>query len=327
MSGLFGGSDKTQTQTTTQGTSYPAWITGAQQGASTAATNMATPFLQTPNYGVAGFTPDSLKGFDLARGVAQNAFTGSPVRGVGAAPTMANTINASSANATAAQISPDMIAKQMNPFISGVVDPTLDALRRDKNASAAEIGARSAAAGAFGGSREALQRGLLDRSSAETASQTVAQLMAQGYDRATATAQAEAEMWQQASLQNANNSTATSQFNTGAANSTSQFNANLGTDFATRAPTIEDGLRNNEQARQINALQLLLGTGATQQGQAQAAIDLPWTNLQRLLGTIPQVYDSTQSGSTTAPDNSPGFLQQILGAGTALGTAYLRGGA
>ncbi|ALN73525.1 hypothetical protein [Aureimonas sp. AU20] len=323
MPGLFGGGNKTQQ--TTQTTEYPAWISGAQQTASNAGSAMATPFLQVPKYGVAGFNPDQMKGFDLARDMAQTAFTSTPVRRPAANPATATASNASVTNATAAQVNPGDVQAAFNPFVSGVITPTLERMTREKNASAAEIGARAAASGSFGGSREAVQRALLDRSHIESVGSTVAQLMAQGHDQATATALANAQMRQQTALTNAGAANETSQFNANAANGVSQFNAGATNSYNLQAPGVEDSLASSEQQRRMNALAQLLGVGSQQQALTQTGIDLPWTTLQRLLGVTPQVYGSTQTG--VAPDNSPSGFQQLLGAGVSLlGTATGGGG-
>jgi hypothetical protein len=330
MPGLFGGGNKTQE--TKQTTEYPAWITGAQQTASGAGAAMTSPFLQVPNTAVAGFTPDQMKGFDLARDMAQSAFTGAPVRSPNANPVLANTTNANLTNAnltqaTAAQVNPLDVMTAMNPFVSGVINPTLDRMTREKNAAAAEIGARAAASGSFGGSREAVQRALLDRSHLEGVTSTVSQLMAQGYDQATATALANAEMRQQTALTNAGaandlsqfNATSAnnmSQFNADNANRTSQFNAGAANGYSLQAPGVADSLANSEQQRRMNALAQLLGVGDRQQTLAQTSIDVPWTALSRLMGVTPQVYGSMQTN--VAPDNRPSGFQQLLGAGLSL---------
>ncbi|WP_427026601.1 hypothetical protein ACP4J4_20240 (plasmid) [Aureimonas ureilytica] len=354
MPGLFGGSNKTKE--TTQTTEYPAWITGAQQGATGAGLAMASPFLQVPTAAVAGFTPDQMKGFDLARDMAQGAFTGAPVRSPNANPTLANTTNANLTNAnltnanltqaTAAQVNPLDVMTAMNPFVSGVINPTLERMTREKNAAAAEIGARAAASGAFGGSREAVQRALLDRSHIESVSSTVAQLMAQGHDQATATTLANAQMRQQTALTNAgaandlsqfnansanslsqfnaNSANALSQFNAGNANNTSQFNAGAANSYSLQAPGVADNLANSEQQRRMNALAQLLGVGDRQQVLAQTALDVPWTSLSRLMGVVPSVYGSVQTG--VAPDNSPSPFQTLLGTASSLLGTTVSGG-
>lgn len=338
MPGLFGGSNKTKE--TTQTTEYPAWITGAQQGATGAGLAMASPFLQVPNAAVAGFTPDQMKGFDLARDMAQSAFTGAATRRPAATPMLATNTNATATNAnvtnaTAAQVNPLDVMTNMNPFVSGVINPTLDRMTREKNAAAAEIGARAAASGSFGGSREAVQRALLDRSHIESVSSTVAQLMAQGHDQATATTLANAQMRQQAALTNAgaandmaqfnaNAANAMSQFNAGNANGVSQFNAGATNSYNLQAPGVEDNLANSEQQRRMNALAQLLGVGDRQQVLAQTGLDVPWTSLSRLMGVVPSVYGSVQTG--VAPDNSPSPFQTLLGTASSLLGTTVSGG-
>ena len=63
------------TQTTTQKTELPQYVQDAQQNLINQGQTMTGPFTQTPGYAKAGFNADQLMAFDLARGMAQDAFT------------------------------------------------------------------------------------------------------------------------------------------------------------------------------------------------------------------------------------------------------------
>lgn len=63
-------------QTVNQTNEPPGYVSSAQQDLLSAANRITSPFLQNaPGSTVAGFSPDQMMGFDLARGMAQNAFT------------------------------------------------------------------------------------------------------------------------------------------------------------------------------------------------------------------------------------------------------------
>lgn len=104
--------------------------------------------------------------------------------------------------ATAQTMDPNTIPDRMNPYMQSVIDPAVQQARRALRQTHADIGARSAAAGAFGGSRESLERAQANRGYNENVTQLVATLMSQGYDRATAQAQADAQIRQQTNLTN-----------------------------------------------------------------------------------------------------------------------------
>jgi hypothetical protein len=126
---------------------------------------------------------------------------------------------------SAAQLGGDEYRQFLNPYTQDVVNTTLANMRRQNNDTHAQIGARSAASGAFGGSREAIMRGQQDRSFGEQSGSTVAQLMAQGYDKATAQAMQNAQMRQQTGMQNTSLQNAMSQFNAGQQNQVREYNA------------------------------------------------------------------------------------------------------
>ena len=76
------------------------------------------------------------------------------------------------ASAIAAQLDPDAIAPFMSPFIDTAMNPALQRLKTQQAEVQAGIGAKAAAAGMFGGSREAVERMLADRNYRETAGNT-----------------------------------------------------------------------------------------------------------------------------------------------------------
>lgn len=141
----MGGSDtQTTTMNQTAGTSYAPWIGNLQKALGGTALGLTQNFLgNAPNYGVAGFNPDQLKGFDMLRGSALQYGAS------GGVPSYADMMKDGRMNA--AQLGANDYQQFMNPFVQSVIDPTLQNLQRQKANTAAEIDARSAAAGAYGG--------------------------------------------------------------------------------------------------------------------------------------------------------------------------------
>lgn len=333
----MGGGDDTQTTTQQTATNYPQWTQDALKGLVGAGTAMNSPFLQVPRYQTAGMNPDQMKAMDLARQTAQSVYQGGQTAIKGdttAQPAqLGGPAMASAASATAQQVDPNAIAGNMNPFIDAVIDPALKQAARSRDENQASIGQRAAASGSFGGSREAIERGQADRAYQEGTASMVAQLMAQGWDQASALAQANAQMRQQTALSNAGMQQQTNMANQSASNTygltqggydqqAAMYNAGIPMERA----RMEDALRTSDMARQQSAMQGLLGMGNQQQLFAQSVLDTPWTALSRYASLVPQVYNSSGTATSTQPDNSPGFLQSLLGAGLTVGTAGTTGG-
>lgn len=274
----------TQSSTEQSQTSYPQWTQDAQQQTWQTGNGMLQNFLRNPQYAVAGMNTDQMKAFDLARNTARTAYT-APQINVPGSP------NLTAAMGTAAQVTPGAIQQFMNPYISSVIDPTVAKMRGERDNAAAAIGAKYAAQGGLGGSGDAIARGQLDRSFGENVASTVGTLMAAGYDKATATALANAQMQQQTGL--ANQSAENTMRTTGA-------------DYGLKGAQVQDTLRTTQQAREQSALQQILAGGNQQQEFGQKAMDVPWTMLQMLMGLTPkqtnsQTYGQKESESTASP--------------------------
>lgn len=337
------GGGKGGKQTSTQKVELPSYVTNAQQGLLSAGQRLTAPFLESaPTETVAGFTPNQNLGFDIGRDVAlsilgnpgsrtipgQAAHMGDPA--LAGRPATAGAMTSRAASVGGADIQ-----ALLNPYISSVVDTTVNRMRGERDRTDANIGAKYAAAGSFGGSREAVQRAALDESFGEQVASTTAQLMAAGYDQATATALANAQMQQQTNLANQSAQNSANQFNAGllnnaaqfdanARNNAGQFNAQTLNDYALRAAQAESGLLDAQQGRQMSALELLLGIGGQQQGQNQALLDVPWQALERLNSVVPKQTESTQT--STQPRQGGGLLGSILGTGLSILGAPMTGG-
>lgn len=268
-------------QTSTTKEELPPYVQDAQKHLISTGQNLTDPFVtNAPRWGVAGFTPDQMMGFDLTRTMAETAFN-----------TPTPQLSGTAAQAGGAQLSPGEIGQFMNPYIGNVIAPTLGNMRRERDNSAAGIAAKYAAQAGLGGSGEALARGQLNRGYGEQVATTVANLMSQGYDKASALAQANAQMRQQ------NN-----QFNAGAQNA-----------MAVQSAQTNSAMLNDEQTRQMRAIQQLLQGGQAQQVQGQAAIDMPFTALQRLIGTTPSLNNTGKTSTTESSGGGSGIAQMGLG--------------
>ncbi len=275
-----------QTLNTTSVQQVPAYVQAAQGNTLNAANAILGPYLQQQGFTTAPLNSDQTAAFDLTRQLAQGAFTNpaaangnkaptaptlSTVSGTSytPTPTIANGYSAASfdptgyaANtydprmATAAQVDGAQIKAFLDPFREDVVDTTLASLNRNTNQAQAQLAARSAAAGSFGGSRQALQSAQLQRSAGEQAASTVATLMSAGFDKATANAFANAQMRQQVELANQGAANAAGQFNAGAKNTADQFTATA---------------KNNSAAANAAAENAARAFGATAYNTAQAA--------------------------------------------------------
>ena len=91
----------------------------------------------------------------------------------------------------------------MNPFIDSALDPVLDKMAQANAEAQAGIGAQAAAAGAFGGSREAVSKMLSDRNYRDSVAQTSGQMLGQGWQQAVAQATGNVANEQQSNMLNA----------------------------------------------------------------------------------------------------------------------------
>lgn len=269
------------TQTTTETKAVDPKV-AAQQGKIIDLGNQITsPFMQTPAFGVAGLNPDQ----DAAINGTRDLFTEiQNYRGP--------TGQAGLGNASAAQLDPNAIAKFQNPFTDQVIDTSLNNMRRNYDQTDANLGARLAAAGAYGGSREAVARSLNARNFGDQASSTNAQLRSQGFDKASALASQDAQMRQQANLANAS-----------AANATANNNASR-----------EMQGYNDWFGHAMQSIGGLQGVGTLQQQLAQAGINVPFDTLQKLVASTPG-FNNVGGTSTTQQPLQDNSLSSILGIG------------
>ena len=302
------------TQTSTSQTQIDPQAQAAQGNLFGAASGLANPFMQVPNFGVAGFGPDELSAFDMTRLLAhetggQGAAHGSWGNGGAFGP-------AEFHRGEAAQLAPGEIMPFMSPFLEASLEPTFARARTEMGRSLADVGAQSAAASPFGGARGALQEAQIRRGFGEDVTGATYDAMAGGFDRAAALADRNADRRQQTAINNTNNRNNNSQFNASGAADMSRFNASGAADMSRFNASADNSMVGADFQRRLEAIRQLLATGATQRGVQDRAIQLPFWALDQLRKATPM--DVGKTTATTQPTTgSP--LSGIAGIIGALG--------
>lgn len=267
------------------------------------AKSLADKPVSLPGYQVAGLSQDQIASMQRAR---QGIGAFQPfLSGAGQALNYAQ-------QGTVQNLSPlgqQDIQQYMNPYTNLALQQQIQEMNRQADIQRQGIQARAVAAGAFGGTRDSLQRAELGRNLMQTQNQAIAQSMQQNYAQALAAAQQQ----QQARMQGL-----------------SQL-GNLGVQQAAMG---EAAQRLGQQ--DVN---FLYNIGAQQQAQQQREIDaLRNTQLQQAyepyqrLGFLSDIYKgapSTQQSITAATAPTASTVQQIAGlgiAGLAAGTAAQKAG-
>lgn len=304
---------KTETQTST----LPAWVTQAQQQNLGIGQNLTSNFTgNAPNFGVAGLNTDQLLAGDLLRKLTASQFTQGGIPAYDVMGMGKNWQNQTSApGAMAAQLKPGDIQPFMNPFISASLNPTLDKLKQTYGDTQAKIGGDAAAAHMFGGSREAVQRSLLNRDYLNTTAKTTGDMMAAGFDKASGLASGNTDRQQQANMENA-------RFGEAQNNRLFQSDQNDASRFL-ESLRVQNGLNNDELNRKLQSLVALSGFGGQVQGTQQKALDQPFKALQMLLASMPTQTDVTKTGTT---ENATNGWMTGLGGLLALGGLGTGGG-
>lgn len=300
-----------QVGTSTVTNNVPPYVSQAQQYYLGNAENITAPFLNPPPYMVAGFTPDQEQAFGIARNLNPNV--GGNVGDYGSPTASYEGVNWQS-NAPAAQLTPDAIRAMFNPYQKDVVDTTTQQLQEANDKQLSAIRARQASEGAYGGNRGALQESEQNRNFGNTLASTVAGLNFGGYNTAANLGMGNTQLQQQTTLANQDAYNRAQALASQMWQQNAQFNAQQ----ALNASAMENNLKNADWQRQLQQIQTLLGTGGEQQTLAQKALNVPYTALGALQGTIPQNYGS----STSTPIYGP-TTASTLGSVAALGAGAL----
>jgi hypothetical protein len=251
--------------------------------------------LQLPGFQVAGFTPEQAQALQLG------------VQGIGAyRPFMQQATQAvgqgiSGLGGTTGRYDPTMGQAFMNPYQQQVIDESLRQIQRQGDISRQNLQAQAVRAGAFGGSREGIQRAELESGLAQQQNAAIISALQQGYGQSQDQAQRAFEAQQGRQLQ------------------ASQLYGQLG-----------QGIGALGQAQQQLGQQdtsFLFGLGQQQQRQQQAVLDAqratamqsamqPMQNIA-FLSDIYRGAPSTQMSMTQQASPTPSPFQQL--AGTAVG--------
>jgi hypothetical protein len=226
-------------------------------------------------------------------------------------------------------IGQQQIQQYMNPYQQLVLQQQLDEMNRQAQIQQQNLQSQAVKAGAFGGSREGIQRAELARGLAQAQNQAIAQSMQQGYGQALQTAQQQQQTGlgaygQLGNLGQGIGSLAGQQFGIGA-----QIAQGLGSLGAQQANLAGLGGALGQQAQAMGQqdVNFLYNLGAQQQRQQQATLDAQRQNaLQQnmqpiqMLGFLSDIYKgapTTQMGMTQQSTPTPSPFQQIAGLGIA----------
>jgi hypothetical protein len=201
----------------------------------------------------------------------------------------------------AAQLDLNSIGNYMNPYTQNVIDTTMSDLARQRQMQGAADNASAVKAGAFGGTRQAVQNALTNEAYDRNTASTVANLRNTGFNTALGAAQGDVANRQAAMLANL-----------GFGNQAAQFGANA----TNTAELANQGAYANNQNLKLNAANLgnTIGTNqqsiANQSGQNLMNLGLMDQNYQQ------QILDATRN----LPLEQQAIINQALGINPAGGS-------
>ena len=272
----MGGSTTTQDTQQQQTTQLPPWINDAAQQNYAFAQNVAMqPLQQYQGQMVPDVSPQMQQAWNTSAtagnaGLPQfNAATAGFAGALGQTPMSVDPQTLSGAD----------LSKYMNPYTQDVIDKTLPIMQQQLALSQNGQANAASAAGAFGGSRQAIQQGVTQAQGAQNMAQMAAQLNQANYGQAV----------QGAEYDIGNN--LTSQQNNQAAQQ-----AKINSDIQASAGMATTGQLLGQQVN--NAFNMQNTAGAEQMSQAQAQINAQQQKFQ-------QAY--------TYPQTQMGILQSALG--------------
>ena len=319
------------------------------------ATNLAAQkgFYLSPDYQVAGMSPDQLNALDVGRqgigsylpymqnaagqfgaagqtvGQGVSTLAGADTRGqFGAAQGLAG-LSAQGIMGAAQPIGQSQIQQYMNPYSNMVLQQQLAEINRQGQIQGQGMQAQAVKAGAFGGSREGIQRAELGRNLAQTQNKAIADSLNTGYNSALNAAQQQQQQ-QLAAYGQLNTvgqgigSLAQQQFGIG-----SQLAQGLGSLGAQQGNLATQGVAMGQSAQNLGQqdTNFLFNLGSSQQKQLQSELDAARQNqLQKnmqpyqQMGYLSDIYrgaPSSQMGVTTQSAATASPFQQVAGLGIA----------
>ena len=178
------------TQTTVNKTELPEWVQAAGQKNLAAAYDVSANLLG-PYEGqrVAGLTPGTesiISNITQNYGMAQPAYAEAQAMAAASGQYQPEQVKAG-------QIASTDLSSYMNPYTQAVIGSSLSALDKQRMANLNTAYDSAAKARAFGGSRQAIQEGLVSSSAQEQAGSLVAKLMADNFMQAQKAAQSDIE--------------------------------------------------------------------------------------------------------------------------------------
>ena len=266
-----------------------------------------------PKYGgdlVAGFTPDTQDYFTGVRGL--TAGTGEIDEATGmtrnAYGNYANAPNYQGSQFDPRRVSAADIEEYMNPFQRQAIDAVTGGIGRRQAEEAAALRTRQASKGALGGSRGAIESELQNREYRQLAADTEAKMLAEGYDKATATA-----IGQNAAAQQADRDTEQSrQFAEDAAGKKMEYGLLAGDKLADLGQMARD--------METQRLEALRSIGAQQQALTQTELDTLYKQYiegrdwdKNELADYAAIAYGAPRGSVTTQSQSSSPLSSVLG--------------
>lgn len=187
------------TQTTVQKTEIPQWVQEAGQENLRIANDIAArPYVAYPGNLTAGFSPEQENAFQMAqRSVGLTA----PLYGM-AGQTINGVANYNASNVAAPSFLNANVSEYMNPYTDMVINRASDNAMRQLQMQQNQIASQASRAGAFGGSRQAIQEGVASAEAARGIGDLTAQLQAQNYGQAVQNIQTDQARQMQAALAN-----------------------------------------------------------------------------------------------------------------------------
>jgi hypothetical protein len=182
------GKSAPQAQTVTNKTELPEWVQEAGRKNLAASYNVSEN-LMGPYQGqrVASLTPGTEQ---VVGNITQNAAMSQP------AFAYAQQLAAQAGGYQPTQVQPGQLSQTdlsqyMNPYTQAVLGTSLDVLNQQRQTGLSQAYDAAIKAKAFGGSRQAIQEGVVNAAAQQQAGQLAAQLMAQNYGQAQTAAQAD----------------------------------------------------------------------------------------------------------------------------------------
>jgi hypothetical protein len=318
-----------------------------------------------PGYNIAGFNPDQISAFEKARsgigayqpylyggtqalergiattGEAADVLRGADTRNQFQAAQAAQNAAVQGTMGASRQLGQQDVQQYMNPYANLVLQQQLTEMNRQAAMQQQALQGQAVRAGAFGGSREGIQRAELGRNLMQTQNQAIAQSLQQGYGQALSTAQQQQQAQLAAAGQLGNQAQgigalAGQQYGIGQnmAQSLSGMGAQLG-----NLGVQQGALGQSAQQLGQQDVNFLYNIGQQQQAltqqqndaQRNAALQQAYEPYQRLsfLSDIYKGAPSSQQSISAATAPVPSAFQQAAGlgiAGLSAGTAAKKAG-